>query len=53
VLLSGPHPASLAGEAAAVQTTTDVDGVRYELTAYRSLIGASLYFDGTDATRTR
>jgi arylsulfatase A-like enzyme len=52
VLLSGPQPATLAGEGAVVQTSAEVGGVRYQLTAYRSLIGSSVYFDGTDVTRT-
>lgn len=53
VLTTGPHPASLAGEGDVVQTSVDVGGVLYELTAYRSRIGSAVYFGGTDVVRTR
>ncbi|HUF76457.1 MAG TPA: alkaline phosphatase family protein, partial [Longimicrobiales bacterium] len=53
ILVGGPQPASLAGEADVVQASTEVGGVLYELTAYLSRIGESVYFDGTDVTRTR
>jgi arylsulfatase A-like enzyme len=53
VLLTGPHPASLAGAGDVLQTFAEVNGVLYELTAYRSRIGSSVYFGGTDVVRTR
>ncbi len=53
VLVGGPHPASLAGEGAVVQTSTVAGGLTYDATVYRSGIGGSTYFDGTDVTRTR
>jgi arylsulfatase A-like enzyme len=52
VLITGPHPASLAGEGDAVQTFAEVGGVLYELTAYRSRFGSAVYLDGTDVVRT-
>jgi arylsulfatase A-like enzyme len=52
VLVGGPQPASLAGAGEVVQTSADVAGVRYELTAFRARIGSSVYFSGTDVTRT-
>jgi arylsulfatase A-like enzyme len=51
ILVGGPQPASLAGEGAVVQTSAEVEGLLYELTAYRSGIGTSVYFDGTDVSR--
>jgi predicted AlkP superfamily pyrophosphatase or phosphodiesterase len=53
ILVGGPQPASLAGGADVLQTSTEVGGVLYELTAYRSRIGGSAYFGGTDVIRTR
>lgn len=52
ILVGGPQPASLAGEADFVQASAEVGGVRYEVTAYRLGIGTSSYFSGTDVTRT-
>jgi len=52
-LVGGPQPASLAGEGNAIQTSAEVGDVLYEVTAYRSGIGTSVYFDGTDVVRTR
>lgn len=53
ILVGGPQPASLAGDADFVQASTEVEGVRYEVTAYRLGIRTSSYFSGTDVTRTR
>jgi hypothetical protein len=51
-LASGPMPSEVTVEPRDVTTATDVPGWHYELTAHRSRVESTIYFDGTEVMRT-
>jgi len=51
VLLAGPQPGELLLEAVPVEATVELGDMAYDLIAYRSRVGSTVYFDGTDVGR--
>ena len=52
LLLSGPSPEDVVVETDPVLTSAEVGDLLYELTVFRSRVGSTTYFDGTDVLRT-
>jgi arylsulfatase A-like enzyme len=52
LLLSGPQPEAMALSSAPLTTSARAGDVAYQLDVYRTMVGSSVYFDGTQVTRT-
>jgi arylsulfatase A-like enzyme len=50
-LATGPQPGEMPLESEPVEATAELGGVAYHLVVYRSRVGSTVYFDGTDVTR--
>jgi predicted AlkP superfamily pyrophosphatase or phosphodiesterase len=50
-LSAGPQPGEMPLEPAPVGTTVDLGDIAYDVVLYRSRVGATVYFDGSDVTR--
>ncbi|MEQ1855543.1 MAG: alkaline phosphatase family protein [Longimicrobiales bacterium] len=50
-LATGPQPGEMPLEGMPVGTFVELDDVVYDVAAYRSRVGTTLYFDGTDVGR--
>lgn len=51
VLEEGPFPGEVEFEPEVIETATQVDGIRYDLSVYRTRVGSTVYFDGFDVAR--
>ena len=52
VLVSGPEPGSVQFEIDPVVTSVEIEGAVYELTVNRTRVGSTIYFDGSEVSRT-
>jgi hypothetical protein len=50
--VSGPQPGEMPLSTFPIVTSVDLGDVTYQLTAHRTMVGSSVYFDGTEVTRT-
>ena len=51
-LVSGPQPGEMPLSTFPIVTSVNLGGMTYQLTAHRTMVGSSVYFDGTEVTRT-
>jgi len=51
-LLSGPQPGEMALSTFPIVTSATLGGMSYQLTVHRTMVDSSVYFDGTEVTRT-
>jgi arylsulfatase A-like enzyme len=53
IMLTGPEPGEMPLSSAPLSTSVQLGGLVYQLDVYRTGVGSSVYFDGTDVTRTQ
>jgi arylsulfatase A-like enzyme len=53
ILLTGPQPGEMPLSSSPLSASVEDDGLVYQLDVYRTGVGSSVYFDGTDVTRTQ
>jgi hypothetical protein len=51
VLATGPQPGEISFAEDPITTSVELGDLVYELTVYRTRVGSTVYFDGTDVTR--
>jgi arylsulfatase A-like enzyme len=52
-LASGRQPGEMPLSTFPVVTSVELDGLTYQMTVYRTVVDSTIYFDGTEVTRTR